>query len=260
MSKRARGKLPMARSLSTRVFPGQIVAPPYNGPAASRTLPRGMTFGKPAPKAQAPPAKVGLRPRIPQPRVQMQDVSQAESPGQTVAQSPFVAATMRSSSTAAKAKPTPKTSQTLPRSFTMRPNSNLKSPSPAQSKSDRLETARRLLNASAKPDTSSGAARISCSGTRPSVLTSKAPRVPLGPIGRSVIVVDSSVRSSRSPTGAEEVEAEAPRSPSRVTISIGITNTPGAQRSRLPTPRLPVLRRKAVMPGTYPASEAGADD
>ncbi|KAF3050509.1 hypothetical protein E8E11_007977 [Didymella keratinophila] len=260
MSERARGKLPMARSLSTRVFPGQIVAPPYNGPAVSRTLPRGTTFGKPALKTQTPAAKVGLRPRIPQPRVQMQDVSQAGSPGQTVARSPFVAATMKSSSTAAKAKPTPKTSQTLPRSFTMRPNSNLNSPSPSQSKSDRLETARRLLNASAKPNRSSGAARISFSGTRPSVLTFKASRVPLGPIGRSVTVVDSSVRSSRSPAGAEEVEAEAPRSPSRVTMPIGITNTPGAQKPRLPVPKLPVLRRKAIMPGTYPASDAGADD
>lgn len=167
---------------------------------------------------------------------------------------------MRSSSTAAKTKPKPKTSQTLPHSFTMCADSSLKSPTRTQSKSDRLEIARRLLNASAKPDRSSAAKRISLSGTTPSVLMSKASRVPLGPPGRSVMVVDSSARSSRPAAGVEEVEAEAFRSPTTRALPIGTTNTPGAQRSNVPVSRLPVLRRKAMMLGAYLASDAGADD
>jgi hypothetical protein len=252
LSERAKGKLPMARSESARLFPGHIVVPPYRGPATSRTLPRGMTFGESAPNPQAPPAKFNHRQRIPQPHVQTQAVPRAGSTDQTVARSPFVAATMRSLSTATRAKPTPKTSQTLPRSFTMRTNSHLKPPSPAHtSKPNRLETARRLLNASANPARSSGAARISLSGTTSSGVTSRASRVPLGPIGRSVVVDDSSVRFSRPITGAEEVKAEAPRNSPRPTMATNITSTSGERRSRLP-----VSRTTAIMPGTYPASDA----
>lgn len=120
LSERARGKLPTARSHSTRASPGQIVAPPYRGTATSQTLTRGMTSGKPTSKTQAPPVGVGF--------------PKGGSTGQAVARPPFVAATRRSSSMAAKAKPAPKTSQALLRSFTTRPNSNnnLAHPSLAQ--------------------------------------------------------------------------------------------------------------------------------
>lgn len=261
MSQNVRGKLTVAQSQSTRVFPGQVGPRPRD---TRQTLPR--SFGPKTPISeeiasrvpsttpnfkQTRPAEV--QQRRPRAIVKTQGVSQARLTSHAVTRPAFLPATMKSSSMVAKAKPAPKTSQTLPRSFTTRPNSSPKPSDPAQKRNPaRLEAARRILDASAKPITSSGAPRISLSGARPKPI---ATRVPLRPNDRPVMIVDTVAMSSGHTPKTEEGEAEASQSHPSSAVLVGITKL-----SSLGVSKIPVPRKKAIMPGTYPASDAGTDD
>lgn len=267
MSEKAKGELSMARSHSTRIFPGQVVARPYTGAAAPRILPRSTVPSRSVPKAttpRVPPAKasperpvsVSVQQGIPQPRVQTQGISQVGHAGQTIPRTAFVAATMRPVSTTVKARATPKTSRTLPRSFTTRQSSALKSGPTQTSKSTRIEAARRILNSTAKPARDSGKTP-SCSslGARRETTAGKAFRVPLGPIVRSVMIVDTAAKSFGPATKRREDKIEILQVLSRPAVPVTLTKTFSMRRSRVPVPC-----RKAIMPGTYPKSDAGDDD
>lgn len=268
MSEKAKGKLPMAQSHSTRIFPGQVVARPYTGAVAPRILPRSTVSSRSVPKVttpRVPPAKasperpvsVSVQQGILQPRVQTQGISQVGHADQTIPRTAFVAATMRPVSTTVKARATPKTSRTLPRSFTTRRSSALKSCGPTQtSKSTRAEVARTISNSIAKPARDSGRTPICSSlGARRKTIAGKASQVPLGPIVRPVMIVDTAAKSFGPATKKRKDKIEILQVPSRPAVPVILTKTFSMRRSRVPVPS-----RKAIMPGTYTKSNAGDSD
>jgi hypothetical protein len=103
----------------------------------------------------------------------------------------------------------------------------------------KLETAGGMLQPSEKSPESSGAPRIRGNGANAGSLANKASRIPLGPIARPVMIVDTAARSSMPIQETKALKAEAPR-----ILPLRAEPLSSVQKSRLPVPC-----KKAIMLG-----------